>query len=892
MIHTRDAWDDTFDVLDAEGVPERTVFHCFTGGPDEARALPRPGRVPVSFSGIVTFKTATDLQAAAALCPARPAARRDRQPLPGAGAAPRPHQPAGLRHPRRGVRRRPPRHAVGRVRRRHGRATRTAFPALACPPLTPAHPVGRVRPCTRSARSTTDGATLRAVPMGDALPFTDEVRSLFVMDVHERRRVVLATAFTLVALPAIWLFDRDDPRLPSSSVAAAGVPDAEVGRGAGRDRPYEPRSRCSSTTPSSSPPPPSSTSPSPDAPGANEITGTASFQRFDPTLDRRAPPRWRPTVLLLTVANLDNGLSITCRNTLGVSIPYGVTSARHRSVHRDRRSRRLARPDPAVLVAGPPSPASVLSRADVTRLLADHGLAPRRDLGQNFVGDPNTVRRIARLADVGPGDRVVEIGAGLGSLTLALAETGAAVRAVEVDRGVVPVLREVVARLPERHRGRGRRDGSSTGPSCWPVTTDWVLVANLPYNVATPLRARPARRRAGHRPHAGDGAAGGGRAVLAAPRTPAYGAVTVKVALLGHGPHRRRSCRRACSCPDPTSSRRSPRSPAAPAPAIDADPTSCSTSCARRSASAARCCAARSPAWWPRGVRGRRHRRQRRPEELDVDRVGSAHRRVGRARPCSSSNVTDPADRSPHVVTVEAPAKLTLSLRITGVRDDGYHLIDAEMVTLDLADLLTIDPDRRRARRPTAPSPPACPLDDDNLVRRALRLAGRQRPRAPPQAHPARWRPGRRLGRRRRGAALGRRTTTSSACSRLGADVPFCLVRRSGPGDGHRRGRRTPAPLGARRHPGGAAARGEHPGRVPGLGRARRPHGRRPERPRAGGDRRGARAGRVARPHRRRCAGVAPVLAGSGATWFVEGHHPALRSLAPEATVVLTRTRV
>ena len=78
----------------------------------------------------------------------------------------------------------------------------------------------------------------------------------------------------------------------------------------------------------------------------------------------------------------------------------------------------------------------MLSRADVQRLLADHGLAARRDLGQNFVGDPNTVRRIARLADVGPGDRVLEIGPGLGSLTLALAETGAEVTALEIDRGI------------------------------------------------------------------------------------------------------------------------------------------------------------------------------------------------------------------------------------------------------------------------------------------------------------------------------------------------------------------------------------------------------------------------------------------------------------------------
>ncbi len=68
VIHSRDAWSDTFDVLDAEGVPERTVFHCFTGGPDEARRCLDLGAV-LSFSGIVTFPSATDLQEAARLCP-------------------------------------------------------------------------------------------------------------------------------------------------------------------------------------------------------------------------------------------------------------------------------------------------------------------------------------------------------------------------------------------------------------------------------------------------------------------------------------------------------------------------------------------------------------------------------------------------------------------------------------------------------------------------------------------------------------------------------------------------------------------------------------------------------------------------------------------------------
>jgi len=68
VIHTRDAWDDTFDVLDAAGVPERTIFHCFTGGPDEARRCLDRGAY-LSFSGIVTFKTAEATRSAALLCP-------------------------------------------------------------------------------------------------------------------------------------------------------------------------------------------------------------------------------------------------------------------------------------------------------------------------------------------------------------------------------------------------------------------------------------------------------------------------------------------------------------------------------------------------------------------------------------------------------------------------------------------------------------------------------------------------------------------------------------------------------------------------------------------------------------------------------------------------------
>jgi 16S rRNA (adenine1518-N6/adenine1519-N6)-dimethyltransferase len=128
-----------------------------------------------------------------------------------------------------------------------------------------------------------------------------------------------------------------------------------------------------------------------------------------------------------------------------------------------------------------------LTSRQISDLLTTHGLRPSRALGQNFVSDPNTVRRIARLAEIGPGDRVLEIGPGLGSLTLALEETGAAVTAVEVDTRLIPVLAAVLGRANVRlvQGDAMKMDwaeviGSEPG---------WVMVANLPYNIATPLVA-------------------------------------------------------------------------------------------------------------------------------------------------------------------------------------------------------------------------------------------------------------------------------------------------------------------------------------------------------------------------------------------------------------------
>jgi len=134
---------------------------------------------------------------------------------------------------------------------------------------------------------------------------------------------------------------------------------------------------------------------------------------------------------------------------------------------------------------GTATPEHLLTPTQARELLDRHGLAPSRALGQNFVVDPNTVRRIARLADVGPGDHVVEVGAGLGALTLALADTGAEVTTIEADRHLLPALAEVLA-------GRSVRlvhaDARAVDWDDLLAGADrWALVANLPYNLATPI---------------------------------------------------------------------------------------------------------------------------------------------------------------------------------------------------------------------------------------------------------------------------------------------------------------------------------------------------------------------------------------------------------------------
>ncbi|MEO8106421.1 MAG: 16S rRNA (adenine(1518)-N(6)/adenine(1519)-N(6))-dimethyltransferase RsmA [Actinomycetes bacterium] len=135
-----------------------------------------------------------------------------------------------------------------------------------------------------------------------------------------------------------------------------------------------------------------------------------------------------------------------------------------------------------------PKPETQLLGAAAVRELAQHlGVRPTKRWGQNFVVDANTVRRIVRVADVDSGTVVVEVGPGLGSLTLGLLETGARVVAVEIDQTLAEALPSTIARyLPASQSRLTVVRGDAMQLAELPTAPD-AFVANLPYNVAVPV---------------------------------------------------------------------------------------------------------------------------------------------------------------------------------------------------------------------------------------------------------------------------------------------------------------------------------------------------------------------------------------------------------------------
>ena len=169
----------------------------------------------------------------------------------------------------------------------------------------------------------------------------------------------------------------------------------------------------------------------------------------------------------------------------------------------------------------------LLTPPRVRELLERHGLRPVKALGQHYLADPNTARKVARLGGAGPSETVLEVGPGLGSLTLPLREAGARVVAVEADPRLLPALAEVLGDDPQVRvevADALRADLAALAPEAT------RLVANLPYNIAATLVLKVlaeapqvteqvvmVQREVGER-------------LAAAPGTPAYGAPSAKLA--------------------------------------------------------------------------------------------------------------------------------------------------------------------------------------------------------------------------------------------------------------------------------------------------------------------------------------------------------------------------
>jgi 16S rRNA (adenine1518-N6/adenine1519-N6)-dimethyltransferase len=176
---------------------------------------------------------------------------------------------------------------------------------------------------------------------------------------------------------------------------------------------------------------------------------------------------------------------------------------------------------------------AMLTPATVHALLDEHGLRPKRSLGQNFLVDPNTARRVVALAELPPGTPVLEIGPGLGSLTLALLDAGHDVVALELDDRLAAVLRSVLATADGGQRAQVEVGDANTvdlDALLRSAPPPWACVSNLPYNVAVPVVVRiletappverllvMVQREVGER-------------LAAGPGDPQYGAVSVKVA--------------------------------------------------------------------------------------------------------------------------------------------------------------------------------------------------------------------------------------------------------------------------------------------------------------------------------------------------------------------------
>ena len=368
----------------------------------------------------------------------------------------------------------------------------------------------------------------------------------------------------------------------------------------------------------------------------------------------------------------------------------------------------------------------LLTSNDIRELCAQLNIRPTKTLGQNFVNDPGTVRKIVRNAGVQAGEQVLEIGPGLGSLTLALLEAGAQVSAVEIDPPLAQALPTTAqARFPEAKLQVFTADALTIiGPESIDGATPVRLVANLPYNVAVPIVLTVLEKLPSIQTVLVMVQAEVADRLAATPGNKIYGVPSAKVAWYASA-RRTLTIGRNVFYPVPNVDSALVKIERRPQPdtaatreqvfaVIDAAFAQRRKTLRQALAGLAGSAGAAQEALERAGVSP-----TARGETLDIDQFAAVAQQLNAASagacvPAASApapatsdpavNASDPAvNASDPAVSVSAPGKVNLFLALGAARPDGYHPLNTIFAQIGLSETVTVSPLKSLAT--TAPQP-------------------------------------------------------------------------------------------------------------------------------------------------------------------------------------------
>ena len=361
----------------------------------------------------------------------------------------------------------------------------------------------------------------------------------------------------------------------------------------------------------------------------------------------------------------------------------------------------------------------LLTSNDIRELCAQLNIRPTKTLGQNFVNDPGTVRKIVRNAGVQAGEQVLEIGPGLGSLTLALLEAGAQVSAVEIDPPLAQALPTTAqARFPEAKLQVFTADALTiTGPESIDGATPTRLVANLPYNVAVPIVLTVLEKLPSIQTVLVMVQAEVADRLAATPGNKIYGVPSAKVAWYASA-RRTLTIGRNVFYPVPNVDSALVKIERRPHPdtaatreqvfaVIDAAFAQRRKTLRQALAGLAGSAGAAQEALERAGVSP-----TARGETLDIDQFAAVAQQLNAASagvcvPAASAPApatSDPAvNASDRAVSVSAPGKVNLFLALGAARPDGYHPLNTVFAQIGLSETVTVTPLQSLAT--TAPQP-------------------------------------------------------------------------------------------------------------------------------------------------------------------------------------------